>query len=497
MRYNKTQFNLNFPAIGEVLKNNNIVTGGEFFAGGGGWTEGTDDLENYRTLWILNHDKVAVKTNAFHHKVQVFWADVYTQKVEDLTPVNHVHGSLECTQHSQANSCEEKKLGSYTMGWEFYKYLPHLNPILITVENVPEFKKWGPTDENGKPIKERMGEEFERWKQAIMDLGYQYKETIRNAADDGLPTRRKRYFAFFYREGVDITIPEFTHSKAGGNGFKKWKPCGPHINTEDHGTSIFGREFNESLPKHLRKPIAKNSQRRIGGGIKKYAPNISQFIANFYGGENQNRVQELLSPLYTITTANRHQLVTIEKLQFIMDYCSTDNFNTLEQPLNPQLTWQTKQLVSIENFLCQFYGGSDQTQSIDTPLNTVTTKDRHQLVRVEKLQFLAQFFNSNGKPEHNVQSLEEPITPIMTEFKHQLVTILDGFDIKTRFLNREELSACTTFPRDYFSHPELKLSNKDAVKMIGNAVPPEWAKILMSPNINAIKDYKKNLLKTA
>ena len=136
-----------------------------------------------------------------------------------------------------------------------------------------------------------------------------------------------------------------------------------------------------------------------------------------------------------------------------------------------------------------------QTQSIDKPLNSCTTKDRHQLLRLEKLQFLTNYYNSNGAPEHNTSLLSSPLPPQLTEQKQQIVTILDGFDIKARFLNREELAACSTFPRKYFSGSELKLSNKAAVKMIGNAVPPEWAKKLIQHNIEAIKVYKSKSTK--
>lgn len=101
--------------------------------------------------------------------------------------------------------------------------------------------------------------------------------------------------------------------------------------------------------------------------------------------------------------------------------------------------------------------------------------------------------SSNGKPERNTESIDDPLTPVMTEFKHQLITLLDGFDIKARFLRPDELAACTTFPRDYFNRPGLKISGKKAVKMIGNAVPPDWAAIILSPNVESIKNCKKEL----
>lgn len=493
MRIATSQFNINFSSD-QVITDD--LTAGEFFAGGGGWTSGLEEVEGISTKWILNHDKVALKTNIFHHKnVKVYHADVYVQDEHEMEYVDYVHASVECTQHSNANSSKKKKLGSYTMGWELYRYLKFLLPLVISIENVPEFKKWAPVDKDGEPIEERIGEEFERWKQAVIDLGYEYKESIRNAADDGLPTSRTRFFCFFSRAEIDIVFPELTHNKSGTKGKKKWEACRPHIRTENMGRSIFGRQFDKTLPKNLQKPLVPNSLKRIAGGIKKYYPELHQFLAAYHGGDNQNRFSSLLSPMAAADTSNRHQLVTIEKLNFIMDHCHMDNYNLLDEPLNPQLTWQTKQIIDVDfsQFIVSYYGSGLQTKTLDDPLDPVTTKDRHQIVRVEKLQFLVMYFGSNGNPGRNVGSLDEPLTPITVEPKHQLITLLDEFDILARFLDPDELGDCSTFPKNYFTAPGLKLSKKDAVRLIGNAVPPKWAVKLVSPNIEAIKKYKQRM----
>jgi DNA (cytosine-5)-methyltransferase 1 len=492
MRINNSQFNINFTS--ELIATEDI-TCGEFFAGGGGWTSGLEKVEGVTTKWILNHDKVALRTNAFHHKdVKVYWADIYAQDEHELEHVDYVHASIECTQHSNANAGKDKKIGSYTMGWELYRYLKFLDPLVISIENVPEFKKWAPINKKtGKPDKTKIGQEFLKWKKAITDLGYEYKESIRNAADDGLPTRRVRYFCFFSKPGIEISFPELTHSKTGLDGKPKWQSCKKYIDIEDEGISIFGRQFNQSLRKHQRKPLSPNSQRRIASGVKKYHPDFHQFLAHYYGGDDFKRHQSLEAPINTIPTENRHQLITMEKIKFIMDHCHTDNFNTLDDPLNPQLTRQTKQLVNVDNFLCQYYGGSDQVQSLDVPINTVACRDTHQLIRLEKVQFIAKYFNSNGNPEYSVESIDSPLSTILGSNKHQLVTILDEFDIKARFLRPDELAGCSTFNEGYFAHPELKLSHKNAVKLIGNAVPPEWAVVLVTPNVGSMKSYKSRI----
>ena len=63
-----------------------------------------------------------------------------------------------------------------------------------TVENVPEFTRWGPLDDDGKPIKKRAGEYFAFWVRTPRSLGYDLDWQIINAADYGEATSRKRFF---------------------------------------------------------------------------------------------------------------------------------------------------------------------------------------------------------------------------------------------------------------------------------------------------------------
>jgi len=466
MRYNTNQININYPS--SLISSGDNITSGEFFAGGGGWTNGMKKVPGIKTKWLLNHDKVAISVNAFHHPdTKIYWSDIYVQDEHELEYVDHIHASIECQFHSQAKGGEEKDLGSYTMGWELHRYFVYLQPLVLTVENVPEFKKWAPTDEENNPIPGREGEEFERWKNAFIALGYEYTESIRCAADDGIPTTRRRYFGVFHRPGLNFRWPAPTHSETGEGNLEKWIACKEHIDLTNQGESIFGRQFNENLPKNHRRPLVKNSLKRIGYGIIKYAPDISAFLSHYC--YSHDRVQSLLSPISTITQKNRHQLITIEKLNFIADYCRADLYQKTDKPLKTQLTWQTKTLVSIEHLLLQYYG-SMNGQTLDEPIKTIVCRDLHQLIRIEKMQFIAKYMNSNGNPQSNLQTIDKPLSTIMTREKHQLVTLLDNFDIKARFLSAEELAALTTFPRDYFKREGLKISNKNAIKMIGNAL---------------------------
>jgi DNA (cytosine-5)-methyltransferase 1 len=527
-----------------------MITSGDFLAGGGGVTYAMKS-SGLDVKWVLNHNPVAIRTNMHNNKgIKHYLSNFYVQDEHEMEPVDFVWASIECTQHSRANGGREKKIGSYTLGWELLRYVKYLQPLVIGIENVPEFKEWAPLID-GQPDKTRKGEEFERWKAAICALGYDYTESVNNAADYGIPTRRVRYFAFFTKKHLQLSFdwPQPTHSKDGKNGLEKWVACKPFININNEGQSIFGRQFNPEVKKGKRQPLSQNTLKRIAGGIKKYAPELA-FIFQYYG--NGMNVQSLQSPLNAITTKDRHVLVTLEKLQFVADHCHTDNFHTTEEPMNPVLTRQTKQLITIDKqFLADYYSREDTAHSLDGPANTIRCENSKHLVSTH---FISHQYNSNGNPDANNQSIDEPLQPITTGRKQQfishhfgtgnnqdlndplnsittkekiqfitayysssgkqesqnqsidnplnsittgtnkqaLITALESgefdFDIKMRFLEPEELGLISTFPERYFTDPLLKLNKKEQTKLIGNAVPPEWAKIMIEPVITALQE---------
>lgn len=501
------------------------ITAGDFLAGGGGVTEAMSQVPDMKVKWVLNHDKIAIRTNMFNHKgVKHYWSDIYKQDEHEMESVDFVWASIECTQHSQANGGREKKIGSYMLGWELVRYVRHLYPLVVGIENVPEFKKWAPLNSEGQPDKTKQGEEFENWKNTICAIGYEYHEKILNAADFGVPTRRIRYFAFFTRIelGMQINWPKPSHNRTGSNGLNKWIACKNYIDLKNEGESIFGREFNPNIRNGQRKKLSENTLKRIAGGIKKFAPELS-FIMQYYG--NGLNAQTYDTPLNTIPTKDRHALVTVEKQHFVQDHCHTDNYNLIEDPMNPILTRQQKQLITLEKkqFIADYYGRNNTAHDLNGPANTITCENLKHIITTqfiskqynsngdpkannhsideplgtlttkEKNQFISAYFNSNGNPDTQNQSIDYPLGSILTgSNKKALVTPIEkgefDFDIKMRFLDPEELSQISTFPKGYFTHPLLKLTKKEQTKLIGNAVPPEWAKQIIAPVVEELKN---------
>lgn len=484
------------------------IKAGDCLAGGGGITKALKDLQDVDVKWVLNHDKIAIRTNMFNNKgVKHFHADMYKQNEREMEMVDFLWASIECTQHSLANGGKEKKIGSYMLGWELIRYIIWLQPLVIGIENVPEFKKWAPLDKNGKPDKKRKGEEFEKWKEKIKSLGYDYHENINNAADYGIPTRRVRYFAFFTRSELSMNIqwPAKTHNKKGTGGLKKWVACRNYIDLSNEGESIFGRKFNPNIKKGKRQPLCHNTLKRIAGGIKKEAPELA-FLMHYYGSGNQS--QSLDKPLNTVVTKDRHALIQLEKIQFVQDHCHNDSYCKVNEPLNPILTWESKHLITVEKqFVADYYSRDDTAHSLERPANTIRCENSKHLVST-KAQFISKQYNSNGNPAANNQSINEPIGTLTTEEKIQFITayfstndpllgdkqalitaLRNGefdFEIKMRFLDPEEMAQISTFPKGYFTNKLLKLTRKEQTRLIGNAVPPEWAKMMIEPVINQL-----------
>ena len=91
-----------------------------------------------------------------------------------------------------------------------------VKPRVILLENVEEFEDWGPLDDGGFPIKDRMGEEFRGWLAELRSCGYvvEFKSLV--AADYGAPTTRRRLFLVARRDGRPIVWPDASHGPGRG-----------------------------------------------------------------------------------------------------------------------------------------------------------------------------------------------------------------------------------------------------------------------------------------
>lgn len=424
------------------------------FAGGGGASTGIEAALGRPIDIAVNHDPDAIlmhKTN--HPNTLHLTEDIFKVDLEKYTQGRRVAlmwASPDCTSHSKAKGGQPRKKGLRILPWAVFKHAKAIKPDVIIMENVEEIQQWGPLDDNGKPIKERAGEDYQKFITAMQSIGYDFQSRELVAADYGAPTTRRRWYAIFRRDGKEIKWPEATHNKDGNCGKKKWLSCGDYIDFSDLGKSIFNRK----------KPLAEATMKRIANGYRKYViENPEPYIVDNedavafliqYHSETKDgdaRGQLLTEPIKTLDTSNRYGLTTA----FITKFYKTGCGKKLNEPLHT-ITTSPGHFGLISAFLIKYYG-TGCGQQLNEPLATITTKDRFGLVNV------------------------------ITEIKGGKYILKDIF---LRMLKAEpELKLMQGFPPEYtitHDYTGAKYSTANQVAKIGNSVVPIMAKLLVQAN---------------
>ena len=425
------------------------------FAGGGGASVGIEMALGRPVDIAINHDPQAIRMHKVNHPDTLHLTeDIFEVDLQRYVKGRHVAlmwASPDCTSHSKAKGGQPRKSGLRILPWAVYKHAKEILPDVIIMENVEEIQQWGPFDENGHPIKERLGEDYKKFISAMKGLGYIFDSRELVAADYGAPTTRKRWYAIFRRDGKDIVWPEQTHLK---DSEPKWKQCGEYIDWSDLGKSIFDRP----------KPLADATQKRIANGIRKYIlesepyvvrdKRAAAFIIQYHGEQKAGdaRGQLLSEPIKTIDTSNRYGLVTA----FITKFYKSGIGQGCDEPLHT-ITTSPGHFGLVSAFLIKYYGSGGSCQTIDRPLDTITTKDRFGLVNV--------ILDIDG---------EQYIIK----------------DIFLRMLKPEELKRMQGFPDDYIIDRDIDWKPypiKEQVARIGNSVVPVMAETLVRANCSYLK----------
>lgn len=425
------------------------------FAGGGGASVGIEMALGRPVDIAINHDPQAIRMHKVNHPDTLHLTeDIFKVDLQRYVKGRHVAlmwASPDCTSHSKAKGGQPRKSGLRILPWAVYKHAKEILPDVIIMENVEEIQQWGPLDENGHPIKERLGEDYKKFISAMKGLGYIFDSRELVAADYGAPTTRKRWYAIFRRDGKDIVWPEQTHFK---DSEPKWKQCGEYIDWSDLGKSIFDRP----------KPLADATQKRIANGIRKYIlesepyvvrdKRAAAFIIQYHGEQKAGdaRGQLLSEPIKTIDTSNRYGLVTA----FITKFYKSGIGQECNEPLHT-ITTSPEHFGLVSAFLIKYYGSGGSCQTIDRPLDTITTKDRFGLVNV--------ILDIDG---------EQYIIK----------------DIFLRMLKPEELKRMQGFPDDYIIDRDIDWKPypiKEQVARIGNSVVPVMAETLVRANCSYLK----------
>lgn len=364
------------------------------FAGGGGASTGIE-LATGRSVDIaINHDPEAIRMHKANHPSTKH----YCEDVWQVDPVKACKGhpvglawfSPDCKHFSKAKGGKPKDKFIRGLAWVACRWAGLVRPRVIMLENVEEFKTWGPLNRGHHPIKEKQGKTFGKFVQQLQDLGYevQFRELV--AADYGAPTMRKRFFMIARCDGNPILWPEPTHAPRDSEEVKAgllnpYVGAYTQIDFSRPCPSIFdtSQEIKEKYGIRAVRPLAPKTMERIARGLKKFVlDNPEPFIIQCNHG-GKRRPNDIREPMPTITGKHGYGIV--------------------EPKLTPYLS------VNRENHF-----GSDMRE----PVHTITASNQHMLMTPT----LIQYHSETAKGEVRGQTIEDPIMTVDGSNRYGLVT---------------------------------------------------------------------------
>lgn len=440
------------------------------FAGGGGASTGIEIATGISPDIAINHDPEAIRMHKANHP----YAEHYCEDVWQVDPVAACKGhpvglawfSPDCKHFSKAKGGKPKDKNIRGLAWVACRWAGLVRPRVIMLENVEEFKTWGPLNRKHHPIKSKQGKTFEKFVQQLTDLGYEVQHREMIAADYGAPTMRKRFFLIARCDGNPIIWPEPTHGPADSAAVKQGvlKPYVGAYTQLDFSLpcpSIFDTSegIKEKYGIRAVRPLAKKTMDRIARGVKKFvldnpdpfiiedeSDDIKMPILIQYHSEttkDEVRGQGIEDPIMTVDSSNRYGLVT----SFISKFYKSGTGQDAREPLHT-ITAGDGHFGEVRAFLTKYYG-SGTGQDIKEPLDTITAQDRFGLVTIYGTEY-------------------------------QIV------DIGLRMLEPKELYGCQGFPEDYIidhDYTGKTYPRSEQVRRCGNAVCPPLPAALVKANL--------------
>lgn len=485
----------------------------DLFAGGGGASLGIEWGIGRSVDVAVNHDPEAVAMheanhpNTRHYCESVFAVDPV--RATSHQPVGLLWASPDCTHHSKAKGGKPVCTRRRGLAWVVVKWARRVRPRVIMLENVEEFADWGPLTPGGLPCPNRKGQTFRQWVQQLERLGYRVEHRMLRACDYGAPTIRKRLFLIARRDGLPIVWPKPSHGAPDSPAVQRgrlpaWRTAAEIIDWSLPCPSIFERV----------RPLAGNTLRRIARGVQRFVIESAEpfVIAIDHKSNGTGSVWPMKEPLTTITTENRHAVVSPTLIQtgYGEREGQAPRSLDLKRPLGTVVAGGAKHAL-VAAFLAKHYGGNYTGPGVDLrdPAATVTTQDHHALVAAHLINqkgtgqrhqpvdapaptiaaggtyaglvaaLLAPYYGS-GSGETG-RDLRKPAPTATTRDRLQLVTCqIAGepyviADIGMRMLQPRELFRAQGFPDSYIidQGPRGKTLPKYAqVRMCGNSVPP-------------------------
>ena len=293
------------------------------FAGGGGASTGIEMALGRSPDIAINHNPAALALHAANHPQTMHLSEnVWKVDPLDYLAGRHIglmHFSPDCKHFSKAKGGKPVERNIRDLCWIIPGWVERIQKSggkidVITMENVEEFKDYGPliaTDRGMMPDPERRGENFRKWCRMLRRLGGKIEYRELRACDYGAPTIRKRLFMVIRFDGKKIAWPKPTHGAPDDPdviaGRKlPWRTAAEIIDWSLPCPSIFDTS-EEIMAKHgLRaiRPLSDNTMARVARGMKRYVLDAEKpFLVSINHGDSGGRREYPIDDPYGVVTA--------------------------------------------------------------------------------------------------------------------------------------------------------------------------------------------------
>lgn len=251
----------------------------DLFAGAGGFTLAAERAD-CRVAWAANHWPVAVAVHAANHPETVHACqDLHQADWSQVPRHDLLLASPQCTGHSRARGTDRPQHDkARSTAWAVVSALEAGDAQAAIVENVPDFRAWTL---------------YPAWREALRLLGYSTTEHIIDAADHGVPQRRRRLFIVLTKSHAPLQLK---------------LPKQPHRSARDFIRFDLGEWQPVRTPKRAAATLARYEAGRAVYG--------DRFLLPYYGTARGGRTLD--APIGTITTsANHHAVVDGDRMRML------------------------------------------------------------------------------------------------------------------------------------------------------------------------------------
>ncbi|EPG8761767.1 TPA: DNA cytosine methyltransferase [Raoultella ornithinolytica] len=443
------------------MRNSEIIV--DNFAGGGGASTGIELAIGRSVDIAINHDPNAVAMHTTNHPDTLHYCEsVYSIRPKFATAGRRVGlawFSPDCRHFSKAKGAKPVEKTIRGLAWIVIRWALDVGPRVMMLENVEEFKTWGPLlAAEMRPDPERVGETFQAFvgmlttgipadHPALLEcceflnissdsedacrlgkgLGYTVEYRELRACDYGAPTIRKRFFMVMRRDGQPIVWPEVTHGDPKSPAvlagkLAPWRTAAECIDWSIPAPSIFDRK----------KPLAENTLKRIARGIQRFViDSASPFIVKCNhtttkGKYDCFRGQSLADPLQTITKTHGFGVAVPHLTKFRTGATGqpvTEPVPTVTAGTSKRPGGNGHALGIVEAGLVPFLagnGGSEyqaKPRPLDKPAHTILKESRTCLVT----PYIARIGQTGFGGDRMAYSAKTPLTTVTSKNEHLLL----------------------------------------------------------------------------